>query len=97
MFALKVARAQTKATTRQMSCICLATTMIAVLALAAAPALAVDSALTGQVSSLEEGTMEGVLVSAIGPKTVRLVTHFDVNREACERAAEVLVAALRAA
>ena len=64
MFALKVARAQTKAITRLMSCICLATTMVAVLALAAAPALAVDSALTGQVSSLEEGTMEGVLVSA---------------------------------
>ena len=37
----------------------------------------------------------GVLMSAIGPHTVRLVTHFDVGREACERAAGVLREVLR--
>jgi threonine aldolase len=39
---------------------------------------------------------EGVLCSAIGPQAVRLVTHFDVSREQCESAAEVLVKALEA-
>jgi len=34
---------------------------------------------------------QGVVCSAIGPKAVRLVTHFDVSREDCERAAELLV------
>ncbi len=32
----------------------------------------------------------GVLCSAIGPDQVRLVTHFDVSREECERAVGVL-------
>src|ERR1017187_1243630 len=32
----------------------------------------------------------GVLASGIGPRAVRLVTHFDVSREDCERAAEVV-------
>jgi threonine aldolase len=36
----------------------------------------------------------GVLCSAIGPEAVRLVTHYDVDRAACERSAELLVAAL---
>jgi len=35
-----------------------------------------------------------VLVLAFGPRTVRAVTHLDVGREDCERAAEVLAAAL---
>ena len=39
---------------------------------------------------------EGVLASAIGPQTVRLVTHFDVSREDCERAAEILTRVLQA-
>jgi len=39
---------------------------------------------------------KGVLVSAIGPSAVRLVTHLDVDRAACEQAAEILTAALRA-
>ncbi len=43
------------------------------------------------VGALKE---RGVLASAIGPRSVRLVTHFDVGREACERAAEVLVGEL---
>jgi len=33
----------------------------------------------------------GVLVNAFGPRTIRAVTHLDVNREQCERAADVLV------
>jgi len=36
----------------------------------------------------------GVLVNAFGPRTVRAVTHLDVNLEQCERAADVLVALL---
>jgi len=32
----------------------------------------------------------GVLASAIGPHAVRLVTHYDVSRADCERAASVL-------
>ena len=32
----------------------------------------------------------GILMSAVGPNTVRLVTHLDVDRAACVRAAEVL-------
>lgn len=39
---------------------------------------------------------QGVVCSAIGPKAVRLVTHFDVSREDCERAAELLVKTLNA-
>jgi threonine aldolase len=34
----------------------------------------------------------GVLVSALGPRTVRAVTHRDVGRDACERAADRLAA-----
>ena len=37
---------------------------------------------------------QGVLVNAFGPRTVRAVTHLDVDRAQCERAAEVLVALL---
>ena len=33
----------------------------------------------------------GVLVFAFGPRTVRAVTHLDVSRAQCERAAEILV------
>jgi len=39
---------------------------------------------------------EGVLCNAIGPDTIRLVTHYDVSRADCERAAETLVRALSA-
>jgi threonine aldolase len=34
---------------------------------------------------------QGVLVVAFGPRTVRAVTHLDVTREQCERAAAILV------
>lgn len=36
----------------------------------------------------------GVLVYAFGPRTVRAVTHLDVSRADCERAAELLVAVI---
>ena len=36
----------------------------------------------------------GVLVNAFGPRTVRAVTHLDVTRAQCEKAADVLVALL---
>lgn len=34
---------------------------------------------------------KGVLVVAFGPRTVRAVTHLDVTREQCDRAASVLL------
>jgi threonine aldolase len=37
---------------------------------------------------------KGVLCSAIGPDAVRLVTHYDVSREDCEKSAEAIAAAL---
>lgn len=37
----------------------------------------------------------GILCSAIGPHSVRLVTHFDVSREQCERSAATLVRLLQ--
>jgi threonine aldolase len=33
----------------------------------------------------------GVLIFAFGPRTIRAVTHLDVSRQQCERAADVLV------
>lgn len=39
---------------------------------------------------------KGVLASAIGPHSIRFVTHYDVDREACGRAAETVVELLRA-
>ena len=33
----------------------------------------------------------GVLINAFGPRTVRAVTHLDVSREQCMKAADVLV------
>jgi threonine aldolase len=38
----------------------------------------------------------GVLILAFGQRTVRLVTHLDVNRQACERAADILMKIVRA-
>lgn len=39
---------------------------------------------------------KGVLASAIGPHSVRFVTHYDVSREACQEAAGVALEQLRA-
>jgi threonine aldolase len=36
---------------------------------------------------------EGVLLTPVGKRRLRAVTHLDVDRAACERAAEILVAA----
>ena len=36
----------------------------------------------------------GVLVSALGPRTVRAVTHRDVSRENCKRAADLIAAVI---
>ena len=45
----------------------------------------------GDAVALVRGLREnGVLASAIGPHAVRLVTHYDVSRKDCERAASVL-------
>ena len=44
------------------------------------------------VATLREG---GLLTSAIGPDVVRLVTHFDVSREECRRAAETILRSLQ--
>ena len=38
-----------------------------------------------------QARVRGVLVFAFGPRTIRPVTHLDVSREQCERAAEILV------
>jgi threonine aldolase len=38
---------------------------------------------------------EGVLVSALGPSTVRLVTHLDVDDAGCQRAGAVLARLIR--
>ena len=45
----------------------------------------------GFVGALKE---QGVLASAVGPHAVRLVTHFDVSRADCQRAAGVLAGLL---
>ncbi|HTH52895.1 MAG TPA: GntG family PLP-dependent aldolase [Edaphobacter sp.] len=47
----------------------------------------------GLCASLKQ---KGVLASAIGPHSVRFVTHYDVSREDCLQAAEIVVAELRA-
>jgi threonine aldolase len=51
-----------------------------------------DGDASALVAALKE---QGVACSAIGPKAVRLVTHFDVSRADCEIAAELLVKALQ--
>ena len=38
----------------------------------------------------EAAKARGVLVSQVGPRRVRLVTHLDVDRAAIDRAADVL-------
>jgi threonine aldolase len=43
---------------------------------------------SGLVSALKA---RGVLASSVGPHSIRLVTHHDVDRPACERAATILV------
>src|SRR5215472_951065 len=49
------------------------------------------------VALVRELREKRVLASAIGPHAVRLVTHYDVRREDCERAASVMERLLRGA
>jgi threonine aldolase len=49
------------------------------------------SALTARLKA------RGILMSAVGPDTVRLVTHLDVDRAACITAAEALAEEIAAA
>jgi len=42
------------------------------------------------MSFVERAATEGVRIAAVGPRTVRLVTHLDVSRSDAERAAGVL-------
>jgi threonine aldolase len=46
---------------------------------------------------VERAAAQGVALMAFAPRTVRAVTHLDVSRADCERAAEVLVDAVTAA
>jgi threonine aldolase len=48
---------------------------------------------TAFVAALKQ---KGVLVSSIGPHSVRFVTHYDVDRAACERAAAIVGEQLKA-
>ena len=40
---------------------------------------------------------KGLLMSSVGPQAVRLVTHYDVNRDECRKAVDLLVEELKAA
>jgi threonine aldolase len=56
--------------------------------------------LTGRLAAaelVERLKARGVLASAMGPDTIRLVTHLDVDRAACVAAAEALAEEIRAA
>jgi threonine aldolase len=44
------------------------------------------------VASLKE---KGILIGTVGPRAVRIVTHHDVDREACLRAAQILTQELQ--
>ncbi|MGN6781421.1 MAG: threonine aldolase family protein [Marmoricola sp.] len=45
-------------------------------------------------SVVEAARAEGVLIGAVGPRTVRLLTHLDVTREDAQRAGKVLAGVL---
>jgi threonine aldolase len=73
-------------------------------ALAGVPGLAIDRArvqtnivvaqvapeLGGAAALAERAARHGVKVGALGPRLLRMVTHLDVDRAACERAAQLL-------
>ena len=73
--------------------------------LATSPRIAIDPATVqtnilvfGLTADAPDGTTlvarareRGVLINAFGPRKVRAVTHLDVSREQCARAAEILV------
>jgi threonine aldolase len=45
---------------------------------------------------VERARQRGVLVIAFGPRTVRVVTHYDVSRQQCEDAADILASVAEA-
>jgi threonine aldolase len=45
---------------------------------------------------VEAARAEGVLAAAVGPQTVRLITHLDVTTDDCRKAAETLARLLDA-
>lgn len=53
--------------------------------------LKAEAAAPAFVAKLKE---QGILASAIGPRAVRFVTHYDVSRAECQRAATAIVAEL---
>jgi threonine aldolase len=48
------------------------------------------------VSLVSRLRVAGLLVNSVGPHSIRLVCHLDVDRAGCERAAEILGASLAA-
>jgi threonine aldolase len=59
----------------------------------------VDIAGTGWTASefVERLKVHGVLVGSLSPTTIRLVTHYDVSREDCQRALQIIRDVLREA
>jgi threonine aldolase len=57
---------------------------------------ACGGALPTRRRSWRSARADGVWVNALGPRTIRALTHRDVTREQCCRAAEVLVRAAEA-
>jgi threonine aldolase len=50
----------------------------------------ISSSDRGSATVVARAGERGVLVFAFGPRTVRAVTHLDVDRDACRRGAEIL-------
>jgi threonine aldolase len=46
-------------------------------------------------TAVSRGKAVGVLMNSVGPRRLRLVTHLDVDRKACERAGELLAQVIR--
>ncbi len=55
----------------------------------------VDTSPRSAAEVVDELRVEGVLVGAMGPNLLRLVTHLDVDAAGCRRAADLVVAACR--
>jgi threonine aldolase len=53
-----------------------------------------DAALPEAAAIVAAARQAGVLVSALGPRTIRAVTHRDVNGDACRHAADLLAAVI---
>lgn len=53
-----------------------------------------DAGMPDAASIVARAKEAGILISALGPRTLRAVTHLDVSRDACLRAADRLAAAI---